>query len=274
MTRRMPVTRNAKWIAREYGGEKWPAVLARIDAELAAGETDLARIVNRVKHWELALSGEGEQRVVVAGQPVRLPRSFALHGGLGLIGDELVAAAEGAEAVIELGSGWGFNLFRLWLDGGPRAARYFALEYTEAGRRCTERLAGLQRALAVQVLPFDYYAVDLSALGRFSGRVLVFSCFSIDQIPQLPPTIFLALRELSKRVDGIHFEPAGWQMTGEHCVGSSSGYAEQHDYNRNLWPLLNQLQDQGVLRLGKVCPEFYGANPDNSAALLCWTMEA
>jgi hypothetical protein len=272
MTRPTPIVRSAEWIEREYGREKWPAILERIDAELAAGETDLARIVNRVKRWEIALAGDRELSVVVAGHAMQLPRPFALHGGLGLMGEKLIARAEGAEAIIELGSGWGFNLFHLWLSGGPRAARYFALEYTEAGRRCTEQLAGVQPHLAITALPFDYYAVNLDRLGRFSGRVFVFSCFSIDQIPQLSSAIYLALRNLADRIDGIHFEPAGWQMEGDCCVGSSHVYAEKHDYNRNLWPLLNQLQEDGLLRIEECCPNLFGQNPENSAAMLCWSM--
>src|SRR5208282_1710222 len=202
MTRPTRIARNAEWIDREYGREKWPAILARIDAELAAGETDLARILNRVKRWEIGLADDRELAFIVAGRALQLPRPFALHGGLGLICERLIALAEGAEAIIELGSGWGFNLFHLWLSGGPRVARYFALEYTEAGRQCTERLASVQRNLAITAVPFDYYAVDLDQLGRFSGRVFVFSCFSIDQIPQLPSAIYLALRKLADRIDG------------------------------------------------------------------------
>lgn len=187
---------------------------------------------------------------------------------------KLVDAAQGAEAIIELGSGWGFNLFNLWLNGAPRAARYFALEYTEAGRLCTERLASLRGDIDIRALPFDYYAVDVSRIGYFSGRILVFTCFSVDQIPQLSPAIYSSLRGLARRIDGIHFEPAGWQMEGERCVGSSRSYAELHDYNRNLWPLLNRLQADGLLRLGDCCPEFFGQNAANSASMLCWSMGA
>jgi hypothetical protein len=274
MTRPTTVVRSTEWIDREYGRQKWPAILARIDAELAAGETDLARVLSAVKRWEIASAEDRDLSVVVAGRPMSLPRSFALHGGLGLILEKLLAHAASADVVIELGSGWGFNLFHLWLNGGPRTARYFALEYTQAGRQCTERLAGLQRGLDITAIPFDYYAVDLDPLGRFSGRVFVFSCFSIDQIPQLPAAIFLALRKLSNRVDGIHFEPAGWQMEGDCCVGSSQGYAEKHDYNRNLWPLLKELQGEGLLRIAACHANLFGQNSENCAAMLTWSMGA
>ncbi|MDP9014358.1 MAG: hypothetical protein M3O41_17195 [Pseudomonadota bacterium] len=274
MTSPTSVTRNSEWIAREYGREKWPAVLSRIEADLCAGETDLSRVVNRVKRWESGLAEEKEREFVVAGRALRLPGPFALHGGVGWMAEKLLALADGADAIIELGSGWGFNLFNLWLYGGPRGARYFALEYTEAGRSCTERLAALQPDLAITTLPFDYHAVDLASLGRFSGRVFVYTCFSIDQIPHLSAAVYLALRKLADRVDGMHFEPAGWQMDGERCVGSSHRYAEQHDYNRNLWSLLNQLQEEGILRIEAHTPELFGQNPENSASMIYWTMDA
>jgi hypothetical protein len=268
------VVRNPDWIDREYGREKWPAILAQIDAQLSSGETDLARVVNRVKRLESAISDDRLQSFVVAGRSLQLPRSFALHGGIGLILEKLIALAGDAEAVIELGSGWGYHLLQLWLNGGPRRARYFALEYTAAGRECTRRLAGIEPNLDLTVVPFDYYDVNLDPLGRFAGRVVVFSCFSIDQIPQLPPAIYPALRKLGARVDGIHFEPAGWQMEGDNCIGSSRAYADKHDYNRNLWPLLKQFEAQGLLRIEASFPNLFGQNPDNSAAMIRWSMGA
>jgi len=265
------LVRNAAWIDREYGTEKWPAVLSRIESEVSAGETELARVISRVKRWEADTADPQPRSVVVDGRSMKLPRCFALHGGTGSMTENLIALADGADAVIELGSGWGFNLFHLWLNGGPRTARYFALEYTEAGRRCTERLAVLAPTLDIVAQPFDYHAVDLGGLGSIEGRVLVFSCFSIDQIPQLPAAVYRALAAVADRIQGIHFEPAGWQMA-EACVGSSAEYAGRHDYNRNLWPLLNQLQAEGVLRIGEVIPEFFGQNPENSASMICWSM--
>ena len=66
MTSATSVTRNREWVAREYGREKWPAILSRIDAELGAGETDLSRVVNRVKRWETGSAEGGEEQFVVA----------------------------------------------------------------------------------------------------------------------------------------------------------------------------------------------------------------
>ena len=46
--------------------------------------------------------------------------------------------------ILELGSGYSKNLFRVWLNGGPLDALYIGAEYTEAGRECGEFLAALE----------------------------------------------------------------------------------------------------------------------------------
>ncbi len=118
------VSRDAAWVNREYGSEKWPAILNRIEEELAAGETDLARIVNKVKDWELSRGGRADKRVVVMGRPYDLPHALGYRAGANLIFEKLASLLEGAEAIIELGSGWGYNLFHLWLTGAPRTRHW------------------------------------------------------------------------------------------------------------------------------------------------------
>jgi hypothetical protein len=136
------VQRDQRWVEREYGQEKWPALLAPIEAELAAGESDLGRVVNRVRRFELR-------------------------------------------------------------GGAERWAVFYALEYTASGRACTRRLATLQPLLDVRVLPFDFTNVDLTPLGTFAGRIVVFTSQAIEQIPQLSRGFFDALA----RRDVFGFNP-------------------------------------------------------------------
>src|SRR5262249_1479919 len=86
--------------------------------------------------------------------------------------------------IIELGSGWGANLFYLWLGGAPRAAAYVAMEYTEAGREATRLLAGIEPGPALAIRAFDYHRPDLSEF-RTGDRTIVFTSYSIEQITHL-----------------------------------------------------------------------------------------
>ena len=39
------LTRDAAWINREYGQEKWPAIRTKIDEVISSGESSLSRVV-------------------------------------------------------------------------------------------------------------------------------------------------------------------------------------------------------------------------------------
>jgi hypothetical protein len=171
MNRHGDVVRDATWVEREYGQEKWPAVFKLIEAQLAAGELSLARVLNLVRRRELQTARRDDTTIITNGRPIVVPWSFSTHGGAGLQLERLIDASVDADVIAELGSGWGFYLFNIWLRGGTRTARYLALEYTEAGRACTRALAKLEPSLKLSTAPFDYYYPDLSAIPEGRGKL-------------------------------------------------------------------------------------------------------
>ncbi len=284
---RPPVVRDRAWIDREYGRDKWPAVRAQIEDLIAGGETSLARVVGRLNRAEVDRPGLEETAVTVLGRPVTVPAGLAYPGFYALVRSLLLEACEGLgsptlssptpgpesspDLVVELGSGWGRNLFDLWLNGGPRTARYAALEYVEAGRDCTRRLAALAPDLNLSTVPFDYHApvFPVVAPGRCT---LVYTVFSVDQIPEVSPAVFEAVLGLGDAVSGLHLEPFGWQGRERWpgLTGSSAAYAARHDYNRNFWPVMTDLEARGLIAIETVVPELYGPNNENAASLLRW----
>ena len=274
----LQVVRDRAWIEREYGRDKWPAVRARIDALIAGGETALARMVGRLNRDEVERSGLDETAVTVLGRPVTVPAALAYPGFYALARHLLLEACDGfgpalpPDLVVELGSGWGRNLFQLWLDGGPRAARYAALEYVAAGRDCTQRLAALEPGLDLTTLAFDYHAPAFPPLAP-GKRALVYTVFSVDQIPEVSSSVFEAVLGLGETVRGLHLEPFGWQARERWpgLTGSSAAYARRHDYNRNFWPLMTDLERRGLIAIDRVIPEICGPNSENAASLLLWS---
>jgi hypothetical protein len=268
------VQRDRAWIDREYGRDKWPAVLERIDSLVAAGETSLARVAALVNQWEHGGGGADSTATTVLGQATPLPTALAYPGFYALVRQLLLTrcAEIQPDLVVEIGAGWGRNMVDLWTGGGPRDARYAALEYTEAGRICVQRLAALEPAMRLETGPFDYFAPSLD--GFVPGkRTLVCTIFSADQIPTVPEAAFETLLAAGDDVWGLHLEPFGWQWRDENggsTVGSSAAYAARHDYNRNFWPMMGSLQARGLIKVETVVPELYGANPENAASLLMW----
>jgi hypothetical protein len=202
---------------------------------------------------------------------------------------ELVAAYGQADTkrIVELGSGWGANLFSLWLAGAPRAAEYVAMEYTAAGREATQLVGGTEPDLRLRVAPFDYHAPDLSAL-RTSDKTLVFTSFSIEQITHLSDALFEELLAIPGLDRVVHIEPVSWQLLAETSVGPLIGFlsyivpprlsfevdlrrrSRSTGYNVDLLPKLRALERAGRIRIERIEKNYIGPNPLNPGTAIVW----
>jgi hypothetical protein len=117
------------------------------------------------------------------------------------------------DAVVKLGSGTGRYLFCLYdelgRENGP-SVEYHACELTRTGRQLAAFLGDQVPAMRLQVHPFDYYSPNLSFLA--GKRVLVFTCHSIEQIPELGREVLEEITRQARSCIGLHFEPVGWQL--------------------------------------------------------------
>ncbi len=271
----MTVTRNASWIEREYGTEKWPEVLAHIEGQIQSGEHSLARVVASVQRFKRGHSAGTRRAVVLHGAEHTMAWGLAWEGKYGWMAESILEVCEAdTDLVLEMGSGWGVNLCNVWLRGGPRKARYVAAEYTEAGRNCTQRLGTLDKDFDVHTAPFDYYNPEFPAPPNGCRHAVVFSSQSIEQIGQLGDALIDAVCGLAQRVTVVHIEPVGFQLPEAHrpadWTGTSAAYAERNDYNRNLWALLKHHEARGRLEVVDVDAEVIGTNPHNSVSRIIW----
>ena len=267
------VKRDETWVQREYGREKWPAVLEQIRASKASGEVDLSRSLFDVIRRQRDVPGWQERACVLGGEDRTLPFGVAWEARQGITCETLQDCVRpDTSLVVELGSGWGFNLLQFWCKGGPRDARYVAAEFTAAGRQCTEELAALDPKLKLTTTALDYHDALATKIEKTDGHALVFSCQSLEQIPKVKPEVLQFIASLGSTVTCVHVEPIGWQMgTGEGPFAERRrAYAERHDYNRNLWDVLQAEQVAGTLSIQRAVPDFVGVNPDNPVSAIVW----
>lgn len=243
------VARDPEWVQREYGRDKWPAIAERIREH----DDPLPQALSRVSAPPNVV-----QRAMFDGQIVEIPASMASAAYRGWLARTVADHAEGAEAVVELGAGWGANLFGSYLAGGPQDAHYVAAEYTDAGRRAAELLAARAPELSFAAAAFDFHHPTWE-LPTFE-RATVFTAHAIEQVPHLPASFLPFVASLAEEVTVLHFEPIGWQTRGE-----DSQYAERHDYNRNLWPLL-----RGAVEIVELDVDIVGVNAANPTTLAIW----
>jgi hypothetical protein len=115
------------------------------------------------------------------------------------------------DAIVELGSGYGRNLFNILLFGGPTNVPYYAAEYTRSGMALCERLGSLDGSFDIRSVPFDHTQPDFSFL-RGEKRLLMFTCHSIEAVSKIPDDYFQRLAAAADHVTCVHFEPFGFQV--------------------------------------------------------------
>ena len=263
--------RDQSWVNREYGREKWPAVMGRINAEIAGGERSLSRLVAKVARCEWESPALQPITAVSLGERTTLPASLAWHGFYALVADAVIAACrDDTGAVVDLGCGWGRSLFDVWLRGGPRAAGYHALEFTQAGLDCVALLASLEPRMTVVAARFDFQKPDFSSLPRDLAHAVVFTISSVHQVPAIDKEAFRAILTIADRVDCLHFEQIGWQISPGERAAADRDYAVRNDYNRNLWAVLTALKESREIEVVDVQADLFGMQAVYPMSLVHW----
>lgn len=265
LARRTPlpekIVRNNAWIDREHNTEKWPTVYEFIGSCIDEGETSLPRVVSKIKAWTSDSVSSGLKPMCRNGRIVDIPGESAGAIEDAMIYSRLRAICGNAiDAWIDLGSGWGWRLFDLWhLGHVAPVTQLFSIEYTPVGRECNERLLALDPSLPMTVHPFDFYQPDYGPIAPRRKRVAAFSVYSIYHVPNLAPDMFLQLLDLADEVDCVILEPIGFQLRadapGHDRVGSSLAHAERNDFNRNLWTVLQDLEQMGRIVIDVAEPD-------------------
>jgi len=283
-------------LVRDQYEDYWSGVLDHARRIVTAEPGSLARAVNLclAAHTErprkLRWMRGRRMAAILAGRtlPPRLsPRCIDTITRVAIA--DLVAGYCNADTkrIIELGSGWGVNLFYLWLGGAPRSAVYAAMEYTEAGREATQLLAGSEPDLALTIRPFDYHRPDLSEF-RTGDRTVVFTSYSIEQITHLSDALFEELLAIPGLDRVIHVEPISWQLLAESALGPLIGWlsylmpprlsleidlrrrSRASGYNKDLISKLRKLERAGRIRIERIEKNYIGPNPINPATAIVW----
>lgn len=272
-----PVTRDHAWVEREYNREKYPVVLTAARHALADGEDELARVVGRVIASERGpLALDMWRDITVDGLPQTLPLALASAGVSGFVTQALAEmCSPETSAVIELGAGWGRNLFNLYLSGAiTRHTTLYVLEYAQSAREAAALISSVAPELAFAANAFDYHNPDYSMIAPTSAPAVLATVHSVEQIPYLKADVFLKLIERRPNLSAVHLEPIGWQLPPRYLNGrmpcSSPEYAQTNDYNRNFWDVLCELEKGNVIEILEVRGDAVGLNPRNPATLIRW----
>jgi hypothetical protein len=179
--------------------------------------------------------------------------------------------------IVELGSGVGKNLFRLWLNGGPPRAKYLAFEFTAKGRECASYLASLEPGMQFETRAFDYYAPKIDGFDR-NAKTFVFTSYSIEQIPELGTALFEELLAMPGLAKVVHVEPVGWQRPRGLIVdevelellGKLERFARASRYNTDLLAVCEGLRAARRIEIEAIKYDFLAHRPDFPVSVIVW----
>ncbi len=276
MTQQSQIQDQAAFVSQRYN-QHWGNVYDAIEGAIQKGETNLNRLINIVLKATLGIPPSDKPRSIFYHQPLYVPYLQSNRFIRDYIIDTVTQHSHDADIIAELGSGWGYNLFNMWLKGSNRSANYFAFEYTEAGRKCTQRLMDYEPGMAISSHAFNYHEPDLSPMSTGTGRckrAVFFTSHSIEQVQTLKKEVFYQMIQSADQVAALHFEPVGFQfrdMVGRiGSEGVEEKYIKRHKYNENLYELLCELEKEGLLKIDEAVPDIMGVKIFNSTSLIRW----
>lgn len=288
----MSAQQNPNW--RHFYQDAWAARAMFVRSQIDAGETNPYRIIKLLhaheRRYRIVANEDGVyyerhpfpkevsslpacvpafRQSSFRGQPITVP--FHATDNLHNFIIDYIAERGPFDAVIELGCGYGRNLFEMFYGGGPRDVRYFGGELTESGVQAAREIAALAPEMDATFFRFDYLDPDFSALPRFD-RALVFTVHSIEQVYRIDAGLFGAIAGVANHVTGLHLEPFGFQVADLGPVTRAhSAMMTEKKWNLNFAEALLRARDESVITLKFLATElFLPTDPDNPTSLAIW----
>lgn len=173
---------------------------------------------------------------------------------------------EKCKTVVELGCGYGYNLWHL--------ANHFDKEISWRGGEYSNnaiRLASLLYSKGthhVEVEYFNFYdSKTYQMLAKANQPVVVFTSHAIEQLPNAS-TVFETLSVYRDKIQAVfHFEPV-YELYDQTILGMLRRcYTKANDYNINL---LSELQKRAYIKICDLETNVLGSNPLNPTSVIHW----
>tara|TARA_R110002074_G_scaffold386746_1_gene568582 strand:- start:6049 stop:7317 length:1269 start_codon:yes stop_codon:yes gene_type:complete len=165
------------------------------------------------------------------------------------------------DTIIELGSGFGRNMFYFMsvLDGLD--SNVVMGEYTPGGLETAKyiknRYFGDRK---VQIHHFDYNNPRLFfeqlKLGKKRSNVLVTTFWSIEQITNISPVLMECILGAGTNVTCVHLEPVGTQVSDKSVMADDVQDFRSY-YNKNLYGTLKSFEERGRLQITDVKLDYF-----------------
>lgn len=260
---------------------------------IEAGETSLVRLLSRFqeheRHYKIYAGTDGDilsgwlrwwdrtndwpwrglkkletsQPAVSRGQDVDLSPYVRFD-----LSEMLCDFADDVDTIVELGSGYGLQLFKLYHAGAPASARYVGAEISSSGRALAETLAALEPGLRFESRDFDLSRPDWSILDG-SRKALIFSSWALMYPHFLPNDFFEGLSRWAGAATLVFCEPLGYQWGVSHPMSENQmAAARGGQLNCNLAALAADATAKGLIEPLLVAKDVFSCSQDDAFDLM------
>jgi hypothetical protein len=252
-------TRTVEKVDQEYDKEKYAGLLAYYHergGKLTADDIE-QRNYGRPEDQSTCVS--------IGNNLFEVPLAQAREQYYSLLRDHLRPLGQTCQTVVELGAGYGYNLWML--RKSLSFAGYWGGEYSGNAVELASRLYRPEDR--IQVVRFNYYdAATYDFLRKAPAPIVVFTSHSLEQIPTAG-AVFDALephRDIIAKV--IHFEPA-YELYDDSLMGQMRArYTQLNNYNTDL---IDQLRGRAALRIENIDTNVFGLNVLNPTSVIRWS---
>ncbi|MFH0770599.1 MAG: class I SAM-dependent methyltransferase [Candidatus Peregrinibacteria bacterium] len=253
------VTRSVEKIAAEYDRDKYLRCLEFVEH---AGHPVT---MDDVKNFELGAPHAPDRCVSCRNRLFEMRADRVISAHTQLLLDTVEPFMEGIDTVVEIGCGYGFNLWHL-KERFPEKT-YIGGEYSGNAITLSKKLLG--NVTNISVAGCNFYDASYDVLEQCSprSRVLVLTRHAIEQLPTAAPFLKTIERYFDRIAAVCHLE-----MMYGHYGNSLLGllrrrYAEVNDYNRDVLDLLRGRSDVEIVAEEA---DLMGIAPLNPTSLLVW----
>lgn len=250
--------RTIEKIDQEYDKDKYARCL---DYYVHAGGNTTPE---EVKEFEIG-SGAADKTCVSWGNDLyEVCPSEARADYYQLLLDTVRAEVEKCQTVVELGCGYGYNLWMLKQHFAHKD--FLGGEYSKNAVQLASRL--YQNDPEIRVSHFNFYDdQSYELLERVNPPIVVLTSHAIEQLQSSSPVLDALLRYRERIQTVFHFEPV-YQLHDETLLGlMRRRYTELNDYNRDL---LHELQRRSYIRPVTTRADVIGLNPLNPTSVIQW----